>query len=143
MYPGIHRGAVDFRAVQGSVASDAAGNLVCALAGATPLGFRPTGVSLAEITGVASRWLGIVLGVALVVFGCLPKALAALLAMPGPVIATFITISMATLFIIGVKIVIQDGMDYRKGAIVGIAFWIGVGFESGVVFSRLCFAPDW
>ena len=126
--------AVDFRAVQGSVASDAAGNLACALAGATPLGFRPTGVSLAEITGIASRWLGIVLGVALVVFGCLPKALAALLAMPGPVIATFITISMATLFIVGVKVVMQDGMDYRKGAIVGIAFWIGVGFESGVVF---------
>lgn len=126
--------AIDFRAVQGSVASDAAGNLVSGLAGAIPVGFRPAGIAMAEITGVASRWLGVVLGVMLVAFACLPKALAALLAMPGPVIATFIMISMATLFMVGVKIVVQDGIDYRKGAIVGIAFWIGVGFENGVVF---------
>ena len=126
--------AVDFRAVQGPVAADAAGNLASALAGAIPVGFRPTGIAMVEITGVASRSLGIALGVALVVFACLPKALAALLAIPGPVIAAFITVMMATIFMVGVKVVVQDGIDYRKGAIVGIAFWVGVGFENGVVF---------
>lgn len=95
--------AVDFRAVQGSVAADAAGNVASGLAGAIPVGFRPTGIAMAEITGVASRWLGVALGAALVVFACLPKALAAVLAVPGPVIATFITIAMAALFIVGVK----------------------------------------
>ncbi len=129
--------AVDFRAVQGTVAGDAAGNLVSALAGAVPVGFRPTGIAMAEITGVASRWLGIALGAALVAFACLPKALAAVLAIPGPVIGTFIAVMMATIFIVGVKVVVQDGIDHRKGAIVGIAFWIGVGFEHGDVFPDL------
>lgn len=129
--------AVDFRAVQGGVAADAIGNLVSAMAGAIPVGFRPTGIAMTEITGVSSRWLGVVLGAASVVFACLPKALEVLLATPGPVIATFIAIAMATLFIVGVKVVIQDGIDYRKGAIVGIAFWIGIGFENGVVFPDL------
>ena len=129
--------AVDFRAVQGGVASDAAGNLVSAIAGSIPVGFRPTGIAMAEITGVASRWLGVVLGTASVLFACLPKALEVLLATPGPVIATFVAISMAMLFIVGVKVVIQDGIDYRKGFIVGIAFWIGIGFENGVVFPDL------
>ncbi len=126
--------AVDFRAVQGPVASDAAGNLASALAGAIPVGFRPTGIAMVEITGIASRSLGIALGAALIVFACLPKALAALLAIPGPVIATFITVMIATVFMVGVKVVAQDGIDYRKGAIAGIAFWVGVGFENGVVF---------
>ena len=129
--------AVDFRAVQGGVAADAAGNLASALTGATPAGFRPTGIAMTEITGVASRRLGVACGVAMVVFACLPKALAALLATPGPVIATFVLVSMAALFIVGVKVVVQDGIDYRKGTIVGLAFWVGVGFENGVLFPDL------
>ena len=126
--------AVDFRAVQGAVAADAAGNLLSALGGTMPLGFRPTGTAMVEITGISARSLGVALGVALVALAGLPKALAVILAIPGPVIATFITITMATIFIIGIRVVVQDGIDYRKGAIVGVAFWTGVGFENGVVF---------
>ena len=32
------------------------------------------------------------------------------------------------------KMVIQDGIDYRKGLVVGVSFWAGVGFQSGVIF---------
>ena len=126
--------AVDFRAVQGAVAADSAGNLLSALAGTMPLGNRPTGTSLAEITGIASRSIGIALGAVFVILACLPKALAVVLAIPGPVTATFITITMAAIFIIGVKVVVHDGIDYRNGAIVGVAFWTGIGFENGVIF---------
>ena len=49
------RRAVDFRAVQGAVAADGAGNLLSGLAGTMPLGFRPTGASMVEITGISSR----------------------------------------------------------------------------------------
>ncbi len=126
--------AVDFKAVQGTVAADSAGNLLSALAGSVPIGFRPTGIAMAEITGVASRSLGVVLGAALIVLACLPKTLAVVLATPGPVIATFIAIVMASIFIVGVKVAVQDGIDYRKGLIVGVAFWVGIGFEGGVVF---------
>ena len=126
--------AIDFRAVQGAVAADATGNLLSALAGTMPVGFRPTGTSMVEITGIGARSIGIALGTALVMLACLPKALAVVLAIPGPVTATFITIMMAAIFIIGIKVIVQDGIDYRKGAIVGVAFWTGVGLENGVVF---------
>ena len=140
--------AIDFRAVQGAVTADATGNLLSGLAGTMPLGFRPTGTSMVEITGIGSRIIGSALGAALVVIACLPKALAVVLAIPGPVTATFITIMMATIFIIGMKVIVHDGIDYRKGVIVGIAFWVGVGFENGVVFPDLVagltggFAPN-
>ena len=126
--------AIDFRAVQGAVAADSAGNFLAALAGSMPVGFRPTGTSMVELTGIGSRYIGIALGAALVVVACLPKALAVVLAIPGPVTATFITITMATIFIIGLKVIVQDGIDYRKGVVVGISFWTGVGFENGVIF---------
>ena len=126
--------AVDFRAVQGAVGSDAAGNLLSALAGTMPVGIRPTGTSIVEITGIGARTIGIASGAVFVALAFLPKALAVVLAIPGPVTATFITIMMATIFIVGVRVIVQDGLDYRKSAIVGIAFWVGVGFENGVVF---------
>ena len=126
--------AVDFRAVQGAVGADAAGNLLSAVSGTMPLGFRPTGTSMVEITGVSSRRIGVALGAVFIVLACLPKALAVVLAIPGPVTAAFITIMMATIFIIGMKVIVQDGVDFRKGFIVGVAFWIGAGFESGVIF---------
>ena len=125
--------AVDFRAVQGAVAADGAGNLLSGLAGTMPLGFRPTGASMVEITGISSRRIGVSLGAALVVLAFVPKALAVILAIPGPVITAFVGVTMATIFIIGMRVIIQDGIDYRKGLIVGISFWIGAGFQSGAI----------
>ena len=128
------RRAVDFRAVQGAVAADGVGNLLSGLAGTMPLGFRPHGASMVEITGISSRRIGLALGAALIVLAFVPKALAVILAIPGPVIAAFVTVTMATIFIVGMRVIIQDGVDHRKGLIAGVSFWIGVGFQSDAIF---------
>ena len=128
--------AVDFRAVQGAVAADGAGNLLSGLAGTMPVGFRPTGTSMVEITGISSRYIGVALGLSLIVLALVPKSLAVVLAIPGPVTAAFVTTMMATIFIIGMTVIVQDGIDYRKGLIAGISFWIGVGFQNGEIFAE-------
>ena len=128
------RRAVDFRAVQGAVAADGVGNLLSGLAGTMPLGFRPHGASMVEITGISSRRVGVALGAALIVLAFIPKALAVILAIPGPVIAAFVTVTMATIFVVGMRVIIQDGVDHRKGLIAGVSFWIGVGFQSDAIF---------
>ncbi len=129
--------AVDFRAVQGAVAGDTAGNLLSGLAGTMPLGYRPTGVTMIEITGISARRVGVALGAALIALAVLPKALAVILAIPGPVAAAFITITMASIFVTGMRVVVRDGLDYRKGLIAGLGFWIGAGFQSGAIFPQL------
>ncbi|MDE0060386.1 MAG: hypothetical protein OXI22_03530 [Defluviicoccus sp.] len=131
------RRAVDFRAVQGAVTADGLGNLLSGLAGTMTLGFRPNGTTMVEITGVSSRRIGVALGASLIGIALSPKVLAVVLAIPGPVIAAFITITMATIFVIGMKLIVQDGMDYRQGLIAGLAFWLGTGFEGDVIF------PEW
>ena len=38
------------------------------------------------------------------------------------------------LFVVGMKVVVQDELDYRTGLVVGVSFWAGVGFQNGVIF---------
>ena len=128
------RKAVDFRAVQGAVAADGMGNLLSGLAGTVPNTTYSTSVSVTELTGVGARVVGVVLGIVMVAFAFFPKALAVVLAIPGPVAAAYVTVLLAMLFVVGMKIVVQDGINYRKGLIVGVSFWLGVGFQNGVIF---------
>ena len=36
---------------------------------------------------------------------------------------------VALIFVFGMKILLQDGLDYRKGLVVGVAFWVGIAFQ--------------
>ncbi|MXY14491.1 MAG: hypothetical protein F4Y53_02205 [Proteobacteria bacterium] len=60
--------------------------------------------------------------------------LAVILAIPGPVAAAYIGVLLMMLFVVGMKVTVQDGIDYRKGLVAGAAFWIGVGFQNGWIF---------
>ncbi len=128
------RRAPDFRVVQGAVAADGAGNLLSGLAGTVPNTTYSASVAVTELTGVAARRVGIAVGAVFLVATLLPKLLAAILAVPGPVVAAYVIVLMAMLFMVGVKLVLQEGMSYRNGLICGVSFWIGTGFQAGVVF---------
>lgn len=126
--------AVDFRSVQGAVAADGVGNLLSGCAGTIPNTTYSTSVSVTELTGVGTRTVGIAAGIVFLILACFPKALAAILAIPSPVAAGYLAILVAMLFVVGMKVVVQDGIDYRKGMIAGVSFWVGVGFQNGVIF---------
>ena len=66
-----------------------------------------------------------------------PKVTALLIAIPPPVAAAYITVLLGLLFVQGMKIIIQDGVDHRKAAVAGLAFWIGVGFQNQWIFPDL------
>ena len=126
--------AVDYRAVQGAVAVDGLGNMLAGFAGTVPNSATTVGASVSEITGVAARSVGIATGAIFIVIAFLPKALAVVLAIPGPVVAAYLGVLLAMIFIVGMRIAMQDGIDYRKGLIVGISFWVGIGFQYDMVF---------
>lgn len=126
--------AVDFRAVQGAVAADGLGNLLSGLAGTVPNTTYSTSVSVTELTGVGARSVGIAVGAVFLVLAFLPKGLAVFLAIPGPVAAAYLTVLLAMLFVVGMKIVIQDGIDYRKRLVAGVGFWVGTGFQNSAIF---------
>ena len=126
--------AVDYKAVQGAVAADGLGNLLSGVFGTVPNTTYSTSVSVTELTGVAARSVGICLGIVFIAVAFFPKLLALVLAIPNPVAAAYVTILLAMLFVVGMKIIIQDGIDYRKGLIAGFSFWVGVGCQNNVIF---------
>ena len=127
--------AVDFRTVQGSLAADGLGNLLSGFAATVPNTTYSSSVPLAELTGVAARSVGVCMGIIFVVLAFFPKVTALLLAFPNPVVGAYATMLMGLLFMQGMKIVVQDGIGYRKAVVAGLSFWIGVGFQNGAIFA--------
>ncbi len=129
--------ATDFRLVQGALNADGVGNLLSGLAGTPPNTTYSSSISLAELTGVAARRVGVYLGVIFVALALSPKVTALVIAIPNPVAAVYVTLLIGMLFVQGMKIVVGDGLDHRKAAVVGLSFWIGVGFQNQVIFADL------
>ena len=125
--------ATDYRAVQGAVAADGLGNLLSGLFATVPNTTYSSSVSIVEITGIAARRVGVCIGLIFCALAFLPKVTQLLLVIPDPVIGAYAMVIIAVLFMLGTRIVLQDGMDYRKATIVGFSFWVGVGFQSGQI----------
>ncbi|MDE0155113.1 MAG: hypothetical protein OXS28_05900 [Gammaproteobacteria bacterium] len=133
--------ATDFRTVQGAVAADGVGNLLSGLAGTVPNTTYSSSIALAEITGVAARRAGACVGVLFLIMAFLPKLISLFLAIPDPVIGAYILVIMGVLFVLGMQVVIQDGIDYRKAVLVGVSFWVGAGFQNDLFFNE--YLNDW
>ena len=116
------------------MATAGVGNLLCGIAGTVPNTLLSTSVAITELTGAAARRIGVAVGAVFVGLALLPKALAVVLAVPGPVVDAYLVVLMATMFLVGVKMVLQGGLDHRNGIIVGVAFWLGAGFQYGAIF---------
>ncbi len=129
--------ATDFRVVQGALNADGMGNLLSGMAGTLPNTTYSTSISLAEVTGIASRRVGAIIGATFFVMAFFPKAAALLISIPAPVAASYILVLLGMLFIQGVKIIVHDGIDHRNAVIAGVSFWMGVGFQNQWIFPEL------
>ena len=126
--------ATDYRVVQGALNTDGVGNLLSGLLGTLPNTTYSTSISLAEVTGVAAKRVGIAIGIVFIIVAFFPKVAALIIAIPAPVAAAYILVLIALLFIQGMRIVINDGIDHRKAFVVGVAFWVGIGFQNQWIF---------
>ena len=129
--------AVDYRAVEGAVAADGIGKLLSGLVGIMPIQTIAISVPTVELTGVAARRVGIAAGGLLIALAFLPKLLALILTIPGPVAAAYLTVILSLSFVRGMTEVVQGGIDHRKGLIAGVSFWVGVGCQNGMIFPEL------
>ena len=130
--------ATDFRLVQGAVNVNGLGTLLAGMMGTLPtIVYTPSIVSLINFTGVAARSLGFAIGAMLILLAILPKVAGILLTVPGPVMAGFLLMIMGLLFVEGMRMVIQDGLDPQKAIVVGLSLSVGVGLQSHNVLEDL------
>ena len=129
--------APDYRVVQGAVGADGVGNLLSGFLGTVPNTTYSSSIAVTELTGVASRRVGIYIGVIFLVLAFLPKLKAVIIALPNPVVGAYLTVILAMLFIVGMKLVFRDGLDFRKSIITGVSIWVGIGFQFELIFPEL------
>lgn len=129
--------ATDFRVVQGALNADGVGNFLSGILGTLPNTTYSSSVPMAEVTGISARGVGVVIGVTFIVVAFFPKFAALVVAIPGPVAAAYITVLIALLFVQGMQLIIRDGIDHRKAAVVGVSFWVGAGFQNQWIFPDL------
>ena len=136
--------AIDFKAVQGAVNADGVGNLLSGVMGTMPNTTYSTSLSVVDLTGVASRKVGVFGGAFLLLIAFCPKIAALLLAIPGPVAGAYIAvllILLILLFLHGLKLIAEDGLTFDNGLIVCTSFWLATGFQSQSIFHE--FLPQW
>ena len=133
--------AIDFQSIQGALGADALGNLLSGLAGTVPNSTYANSIAVAELTRVAARSVGVCVGIIFIGLAFLPKLVAVIVAIPGPVVAAYFIVLVSFLFILGMKILMHDGLDYRKGIATGLAFWLGIAFQLDWVFPEYFQGP--
>ena len=126
--------AVDYRAVEGAVAADGVCKLLSGFAGIMPTQTIGISVPTVDLTGVGARRVGIAAGAILICLALLPKALALVLSIPGPVAGAYLTVLMALTFVRGMTEIVQGGIDPRNGLVAGVSFWVGAGCQNGMIF---------
>ena len=129
--------AIDFRSIQGAINADGFGNLLSGIGGTVPNTTYGASIAIAELTGVASRAVGVWVGILFIALAFLPKLVAVVVALPGPVAGAYLAIIVALIFVFGVKILTNDGLGYRKSLIVGFAFWVGLAFQFDMIYPEL------
>ncbi len=126
--------ATDFRMIQGAINTLVLSNLVAAFAGGMPNQLAPGNTTRLLLTGVAARRMGLYAGGVLIAAAFLPKLIAVATTVPKPVFVAFAMVGMSLLFVQGMRQVVQGGIDARKAMMVGLSFWLGVGFQNQLIF---------
>ncbi len=127
----------DYRVVQGAVNADGLGNFLSGLAGTLPNTTYSTSISVVDLTGVASRKVGLYGGIILLGLAFVPKLSALLQAIPAPVAGAFIIVFLVLLFSHGVRLIMSEGMSFDNGIVFGLALWLGIGFQNQQLFDGL------
>ena len=94
-------------------------------------------MALTNLTGVAARSVGYVIGAILLVLALFPKLPAVLLTIPSPVMGASLLIAVGLLFVEGIRTVVRDGLDYQKVVVVGVAFSLGAGLQHQTIIADL------
>jgi NCS2 family nucleobase:cation symporter-2/xanthine permease XanP len=125
---------IDYDRVQGCLYADGVGNCLAGLTGTIPNTTYSGNIAILELTGVASRRIGIYGAGILMVLAFCPKVSALIVSIPGPVLGASLVFLMGMLFATGVQLAVSAGVNYQIGVVVGVSFCVGLMMQSGQFF---------
>ena len=128
---------VDYDSVQGALYADGVGNFLAGLAGTAPNTTYSSNISLLELSGVASRRVGLYGAILLGLVAFFPKVSGFILDIPGPALGAASFVLIGRLFVTGVRVATMEGVTPQTAMIVSIAFWGGYAAGNELFFADL------
>lgn len=116
--------------VSGGLLTDALGSALAGLCGTTPNTSYSGNIAIVQLTGVAAKRVGVLVGGGLVVLSFTPKLAAVLGAMPAPVLGGAMIAAVATMVGVGMRIAARSVDDGTDMLVVGLSLCAGLGAQS-------------
>ena len=129
--------ATDFRVIQGALNLSGLTNILAAALGGLPNSITRGNAGRISLTGVAARKVGIYGGALMIGIAFLPKFIALVIAIPPWALGAYLIVNLSVLFVQSLQMVVSDGLDGRKSLALGVAFWLGLGFQNQMIFPEL------
>ncbi|MCI6152612.1 MAG: purine permease [Fusobacterium perfoetens] len=127
--------------LSGGVIADGFGSLIAAFFGVLPNTTFSQNVGLVAVTKVVNRFVIGTGAIVLVLMGFIPKLSAIFTVMPQSVLGGAAVVMFAMIFVSGLKSLLRDEIDDRKGLIIAISLGLGVGI--GNLPDVLAHLPKW
>ena len=119
-----------WRRLSGGVLADGITSTVAALFGGFPSATYAQNNGVIQITGVASRRVGYVMAVILVLLGLFPAVGRWVTVLPPPVLGGLALMMFGLVAVAGVRLLLVAGLGQREGVIVALSLGLGLGLPS-------------
>jgi len=113
--------------IKGGVLADGLNSLIAGVFNTFPNTTFSQNNGVIQLTGIASKHIGVWIGVILVILGLFPHIGAIFRAIPNPVLGGATIIMFGTVAVAGIKILSQVNLNRRNMLILAISFGVGLG----------------
>ncbi|MGB0903546.1 MAG: uracil-xanthine permease family protein, partial [Mangrovicoccus sp.] len=120
-------GPVYMKRIKGGILGDGINSGIAALFNTFPNTTFSQNNGVIQMTGVASRHIGLWIAGLLIIFGFMPIIGSAFLLLPKPVLGGATLVLFGTIAVAGIRILATQEMDRRKVYIMAVSFGLGLG----------------
>ena len=124
------RGPAHWRRLSGGVLADGIVSTVAGVFGAFPSATYAQNNGVIQITGVASRRVGYVMAVILLLLGIFPAVGRWVTVLPPPVLGGLALMMFGLVAVAGVRLLMSAGLGQREGVIVALSLGVGLGLPT-------------
>ena len=121
------RGDLYMARIKGGILADGVNSGLAAVFNTFPNTTFSQNNGVIQMTGVASRHVGMIIAVILVVLGFFPVIGNAFLLVPKPVLGGATLVLFGTIAVAGIRILASEPIDRRKAYIMAVSFGLGLG----------------
>ncbi|WP_050309670.1 uracil-xanthine permease family protein [Yersinia pseudotuberculosis] len=135
------RGPLYMKRLKGGVLANGLNSMLSAIFNTFPNSCFGQNNGVIQLTGVASRYVGFVVAIMLIILGLFPAVAGFVQHIPEPVLGGATLVMFGTIAASGVRIVSRETLNRRAIMIMALSLAVGMGVAQQPLI--LQFAPDW